>query len=84
LEILNEDLPEWYHCPEDPASQQYKYSWCTDGKDLGRGLLIASGGSIKFKSDVGQEQQNVVADYFDNGDIAGIYTRNQEVFMDES
>jgi len=35
--------------------------------------------SIKFKSDVGQEQQNVVADYFDNGDIAGIYSRNQEV-----
>ena len=78
-----EDLPEWYDCGE-PATQQYKYSWCTDGNDIGRGLLIASGGSIKFKSDVpGQEQQNVVADYFDNGDIAGIYSRNRG-FFDES
>jgi hypothetical protein len=33
---------------------------------------------IKFKSDVpsGSQQQNVVASYFDNGDIAGIYTRS--------
>jgi hypothetical protein len=78
-----EDLPEWYTCP-DPSEEQYKWSWCADGADLGRGLLIAEGGSIKFKSDqVGSEQQNVVADYFDNGDIAGIYTRSRG-FMDES
>ena len=32
-----EDLPEWYDCGE-PATQQYKYSWCTDGNDIGRGL----------------------------------------------
>ena len=77
------DLPEWYTCP-DPDSDQYKWSWCADGADLGRAILIASGGSIKFKSDVqSQPQQNVVADYFDNGDIAGIYTRSSG-FMDES
>ena len=77
-----DDLPEWYDCGE-PATQQYKYSWYTDGNDIGRGLLIASGGSIKFKSDVpGQEQQNVVADYFDNGDIAGIYSRNRGFFYE--
>ena len=78
-----EDLPEWYTCP-DPSAQDYKWSWCADGADLGRGLLIASGGSIKFKSDQhGSDQQNVVADYYDNGDIAGIYTRSRG-FMDES
>lgn len=77
------DLPEWYKCP-DPDDDSYKWSWCADGADLGRGLLIASGGSIKFKSDVqNQPQQNVVADYFDNGDIAGIYTRDSS-FQDES
>ena len=77
------DLPDWYTCP-DPSSQEYRWSWCSDGADLGRGLLIASGGSIKFKSDVhASPQQNVVADYFDNGDIAGIYTRSSG-FMDES
>lgn len=77
------DLPEWYTCP-DPSSQDYRWSWCSDGADLGRGLLIASGGSIKFKSEVhNSPQQNVVADYFDNGDIAGIYTRSSG-FMDES
>ena len=77
------DLPEWYTCP-DPSSQDYRWSWCADGADLGRGILVASGGSIKFKSDVhSSPQQNVVADYFDNGDIAGIYTRSSG-FMDES
>ena len=77
------DLPEWYTCP-DPSSQDYRWSWCSDGADLGRGLLIANGGSIKFKSEVhNSPQQNVVADYFDNGDIAGIYTRSSG-FMDES
>ena len=77
------DLPEWYTCP-DPSAQDYRWSWCSDGADLGRGLLIANGGSIKFKSEVhNSPQQNVVADYFDNGDIAGIYTRSSG-FMDES
>ena len=44
---------------------------------LGSGLLVANGGSIKFKNQVqlDSQQQNVVAEYFDNGDIAGIYTR---------
>jgi hypothetical protein len=80
----NEDLPSWNQCPEDETSQAYKDSWCTDGKDLGRGLLIANGGDIKFKSDqVGSQQQNVVATYSDNGDIAGIYTRSSG-FMDYS
>jgi hypothetical protein len=80
----NEDLPSWNQCPEDVTSQQYKDSWCTDGKDLGRGLLIANGGDIKFKSNqVGSQQQNVVATYADNGDIAGVYTRNSG-FMDYS
>ena len=80
----NEDLPSWYQCPEDVTSQEYKESWCTDGKDLGRGLLIANGGDIKFKSDqVGSQQQNVVASYSDNGDIAGVYTRSSG-FMDYS
>ena len=80
----NADLPSWNQCPEDETSQEYKDSWCTDGKDLGRGLLIANGGDIKFKSDqVGSNQQNVVATYSDNGDIAGIYTRSSG-FMDYS
>ena len=65
-----EDLPEWYKCP-DPDSNDYRYSWCADGADLGRGILVASGGSIKFKSDQqNMPQMNVVAEYFDNGDIA--------------
>ena len=77
------DLPEWYQCPS-PSSNEYKDSWCSDGNDLGRAILIADGGNIKFKSDqVGSEQQNVVAEYFDNGNIAGIYTRSSG-FMDES
>ena len=77
------DLPEWYTCP-DPSSEEYRWSWCSDGADLGRGLLVANGGSIKFKNQtVGSQQQNVVAEYFDNGDIAGIYTRDRG-FMDES
>ena len=78
-----EDLPEWYKCP-DPDSNDYRYSWCADGADLGRGILVASGGSIKFKSDQqNMPQMNVVAEYFDNGDIAGIYTRDSS-FQDES
>ena len=78
-----EDLPEWYTCP-DPNSNDYQYSWCADGADLGRGILVASGGLIKFKSDTqGSAQQNVVAEYYDNGDIAGIYSRSSG-FMDES
>jgi len=71
-----DDVPSWNPCPEDVTSQEYKDSWCTDGKDLGRGLLIADKGDIKFKSNqVGSAQQNVVASYSSNGDIAGIYTR---------
>lgn len=78
-----DDLPEWYTCPS-PASPDYQYSWCADGADLGRGLLIASGGSIAFKRDTqGSPQQNVVANYLDNGDIAGVYSRDTG-FMDES
>jgi len=78
-----EDLPDWYTCP-DPNDANYQWSWCADGADLGRGLLVAKGGSIKFKSDVhSSPQQNVVADYLDNGDIAGIYTRSSG-FSDES
>ena len=71
-----ETVPPWNPCPEDVTSQEYKYSWCSDGVDLGRGLLIADKGNIKFKSNqVGSAQQNVVATYSSNGDIAGIYTR---------
>ena len=52
-----DDLPEWYTCP-DPSSEEYRWSWCSDGADLGRGILIADGGNIKFKSDrVGSDQQ---------------------------
>ena len=78
-----EELPEWYSCP-DPTSNNYQYSWCSDGAPLGQGILIAQGGSIKFKSDLhNSPQQNVVADYLSNGDIAGIYTRSAH-FRDES
>ena len=79
----NEELPEWYSCP-DPTSNDYQYSWCSDGAPLGQGILIAQGGSIKFKSDIhNSPQQNVVADYLSNGDIAGIYSRSAG-FRDES
>ena len=78
-----ETLPEWYTCPPE-NSRDYKYSWCSDGADLGRGLIIADGSLIKFKSDIqGSDQQNMVAQYSENGDIAGIYTR-QTGFQDES
>jgi hypothetical protein len=79
-----EDLPEWYgQCP-DPDEESYRWSWCADGAELGKGILMAEGGSIKFKSDIhNSPQQNVVADYFDNGNIAGIYTRATG-FMDQS
>jgi hypothetical protein len=26
------------------TSEEYKWSWCADGADLGRGILIANGG----------------------------------------
>ena len=76
------DLPEWYECPEE-TSQQYQYSWCSDGANLGEGLLIASGNEIKFKSQLDGRQQNMVAEYGDNGDISGVYTR-ETGFQDES
>ena len=77
------DLPEWYDCP-DETSRNYAYSWCADGADLGRGLLIADTSQIKFKSDIqSSQQQNLVANYSDNGDIAGIYTRTTG-FQDDS
>ena len=77
------DLPEWYDCP-DETSRDYTYSWCADGADLGRGLLIADSSQIKFKSDIqSSQQQNLVANYSDNGDIAGIYTRTTG-FQDDS
>lgn len=78
-----DELPSWYQCP-DPNDFNYRYSWCADGADMGRGIMVASGGSIKFKSDLhNSPQQNVVAEYFENGDIAGIYTRSTG-FMDHS
>jgi len=78
-----EDLPEWYECPPE-NSRDYKHSWCADGADLGRGLLIADDGLIKFKSQLqGSEQQNMVAQYSENGDIAGVYSK-QTGFQDES
>ena len=78
-----EDLPEWYQCPPE-NSRDYKHSWCSDGADLGRGLLLADDGLIKFKSELqGSEQQNMVAQYSDNGDIAGVYSK-QTGFQDES
>jgi hypothetical protein len=77
------DLPEWYQCPPE-NSREYKHSWCSDGADLGRGLLIADGGLIKFKSELqSSEQQNMVAEYSENGDIAGVYSK-QTGFQDES
>ena len=77
------ELPEWYQCPPE-NSREYKYSWCSDGADLGRGLLIADDGLIKFKSELqGSEQQNMVAQYSENGDIAGVYSK-QTGFQDES
>ena len=78
-----DDLPEWYTCPAE-SSREYQWSWCADGADLGRALLIANDGSIQFKSELqNSPQQNVVADYLDNGDIAGVYSRSSG-FMDES
>lgn len=76
------DLPEWYDCG-DPSSNQYQYSWCADGNDLGRGVLIATGSSIKFKEEGQQGQGNLVADFYDNGDIAGIYSKRTG-FQDDS
>ena len=76
------DLPEWYECPEE-TSQQYQGSWCSDGANLGEGLLIASGNEIKFKSQLDGRQQNMVAEYGDNGDISGVYSR-ETGFQDES
>ena len=76
-------MPEWYQCPPE-NSRDYKHSWCSDGADLGRGLLLADDGLIKFKSELqGSEQQNMVAQYSDNGDIAGVYSK-QTGFQDES
>ena len=76
-------MPEWYECPPE-NSRDYKNSWCSDGADLGRGLLVADDGLIKFKSQLqGSEQQNMVAQYSENGDIAGVYSK-QTGFQDES
>ena len=71
-----------YECPPE-TSREYKYSWCSDGVDLGRGLLVADGNLIQFKSEGQQGQNNVVAEYSANGDIAGAYTKN-EGFQDDS
>ena len=77
------DLPDWYECPPE-NSREYQYSWCSDGADLGRGILIADDGLIKFKSELQNSgQQNVVAQYSENGDIAGVYSK-QTGFQDES
>ena len=72
----------FYDCPAE-TSQEYKYSWCSDGVDLGRGILAANGNLIQFKAEGQQGQNNVVAEYSSNGDIAGIYTKN-EGFQDDS
>jgi len=71
-----------FECPAE-TSREYKYSWCSDGVDLGRGLLVADGNLIQFKSEGQQGQNNVVAEYSANGDIAGAYTKN-EGFQDDS
>ena len=78
-----EDLPEWYECPPE-NSRDYEHSWCSDGADLGRGILVADDGLIKFKSELqSSEQQNMAAQYSENGDIAGVYSK-QTGFQDES
>ncbi len=45
---VQEDLPQWYTCP-DPDDQDYRWSWCSDGADLGKGILKASGGVFNLK-----------------------------------
>jgi len=77
-----EELPEWYECPPE-TSRDYAYSWCSDGVDLGRGILIANGNSIKFKDEGTDGQQNVAADFYENGDIAGVYSKRTG-FQDDS
>ena len=76
------ELPEWYDCGPE-SSENYQYSWCSDGVDLGRGILKASGSSIKFKENSTDGQNNLVADFRENGDIAGVYSKN-EGFQDDS
>ena len=79
--VDKEDGGYHYECPP-VTSRDYKYSWCADGNDVGRGILIAADSTIKFKNQ-GRYQQNVVAEYSENGDIAGIYTKNTG-FQDDS
>jgi len=76
------ELPDWYECG-DPTSQNYKNSWCTDGQDLGRGILQATGSSVKFKQNGLDGQQNLVSEFFENGNIAGVYSKS-EGFQDDS
>ena len=71
-----------YECPAE-TNRDYAYSWCSDGVDLGRGILVADGNLIQFKAEGQQGQNNVVAEYSANGDIAGVYTKN-EGFQDDS
>lgn len=77
------ELPDWYECGPE-GSPRYNNSWCKDGADLGRGLMIANNETVKARIEMnGSEQQNMVADFRANGDIAGIYTKRSG-FQDES
>ena len=81
-DFANDNGGYYYDCPAE-TSQEYKYSWCSDGVDLGRGLLVANGNLVQFKQEGNTGQNNVVAEYSTNGDIAGVYTKN-EGFQDDS
>jgi|TARA_B110000881_G_scaffold183243_1_gene170375 hypothetical protein len=81
-EFASEDGGYFYECP-DESSRDYSYSWCSDGVDLGRGILKASGTTVQFKDEGQRGQSNVVAEYLANGDIAGVYTKNSG-FQDDT
>ena len=57
-EFASEDGGYFYECP-DESSRDYSYSWCSDGVDLGRGILKASGTTVQFKDQGQRSQANV-------------------------
>jgi len=73
------EIEGWDPCNENRGA----YSWCKDGVDLGRGMLVAKGDSIQYKQQGQEGQDNLAANFAADGKVKGVYTQFSG-WMDES
>ena len=58
----------------------YKNYLSIDGQEVARGRLDATGNTVKFKNYSQTGEDNLVAQFSDNGDVSGVYTRFDGVY----